>query len=186
MNEKGFFTVVALGLLLVIVLLIKSVQETEKNYANGATDFEIESELQNIADGGIYEAAEKIQSKIITVPNPSTIYANRREIQHKISVTQPQISDRFKNISVEVFAERGKIEKYRRNYSAEDDYTGGKGYKDEDLNFKKDGVILISVASGEDKITGAKKFRRSLAYILDDDKENIFFMTDAERGSLNP
>ena len=101
-------------------------------------------------------------------------------------MTQPQISDRFKNISVEVFAERGQIEKYRRNYSAEDNYTGGKGYKDEDLNFKKDGVILISVASGEDKITGAKKFRRSIAYILDDDKENIFFMTDAERGSLNP
>lgn len=186
MNEKGFFTVIALGLLLVIVLFVKTIQETEKNYSDGATAFQIDSELQNIADGGIYDAAEKIQSKIVTVPNPSTTYANRRENQHKISVTQPKISDRFKNISVTVFAERGKIERYERDYSAEDNYTGGKGYKDEDLNFKKDGVILISVASGEEKITGAKKFRRSLAYILDDDKKNIFFMTDAERGALNP
>lgn len=185
MNEKGFFTVIALVLLLVIVLFVKTIQETEKNYSDGAKAFQIDSELQNIADGGIYDAAEKIQSKIVTVPNPSTTYANRRENQHKISVTQPKISDRFKNISVTVYAERGKIEIYERNYSAEDNYTGGKGYKDKRKD-EESGVILISVASGEEKITGAKKFRRSLAYILDDDKKNIFFMTDAERGALNP
>lgn len=187
MNEKGFFTIIALALLLVIVLLIKTVQETENNYAYGAMSFEIESELQNAADGGIFEAVEKVQSGSVVINPPTEVelILPRQNWQRKISVTQPQKSDRFKNISVVVYAERGKIEKYSRKYSAEDNFTGGKGYKDEKLNFEKDGVIFISVAEGEENITGTKKFSKSLAYILDDEK-NIYFMSEAERGSLNP
>ena len=186
MNEKGFFTVAALGLLLMITLAIKTVQESETNYSYGAINFQTESELQNAADSGIFEAVEKIQSGSIIIPEPVTTYLNRREKQHKISVNQPEKSDRFKNISVEVYAERGTVEIYRRVYSAEDDYTGGKGYKDENLNSDKKGIILISVASGEIQTDTIKKYRRSLAYILDDEINIVYFMNSAERGSLNP
>ena len=86
---------------------------------------------------------------------------------------------------------------YKRIYSAEDDYTGSYSpYKDvpyqktfhtENGDVTKQewgGVILISVASGETD-SGVKKFRRALAYIVDDDNEKILhFMTDAERGKL--
>ena len=189
MSEKGFFTIVALGLLLLITISIKTVQESETNYSYGATNFQMESELQNAADGGIFEAAEKIQNGSVIIPKPVLPYARRKEIQHKISVTQPEKPDDLKNISLEVYAERGTIERYRRISSKEDDEAvklGVRGYKDKNLNFDKPGVILISVASGEMKANGIKKFRRSIAYILDDEKNIIYFMNSAERGLLNP
>lgn len=191
MNEKGFFTITAICLLLMITLSVKTVQETERNFSYEAKNFQIELELQNAADSGIYEAVEKIQNGTVKINFPTEVdmILNRKYRQKKISVIQPE------NISVEVYAERGKIEEYERKYSAEDDYTGGKGYKDEFLNTTHDGIILIAAASVEDKTTNTKKFRRSLAYIFHEDglneeekyKKNIVhFMNKAERGGLNP
>lgn len=186
MNEKGFFIIIGLGFLMIIFLSAKIVQETEKNYAYDAINFQSELELQNIADGSLVEAAEKIRlnPNKLTEPSSTELLLNRRYSQRKISVSSPPNSERFKNISVEVYGERGKIDFYNRNYSAEDDYTGGAGYKDATLNSQKTGIILISVASGEEKATKIKKFRKSLAYILDDEENIVHFMNKAERGNL--
>ena len=206
MNERGFFSVVGLCLLLVITLSIIAIQDTEKNYSYLASDFQEELELQNAAESGLIEAVEKIQSgnTVVEPPNDVERIQNRRYWQRKIFVNQPDDSDRLKNISVEVYGEQGTISMYYRDYSAEDDDTGR--YLDyKDMPYKKkfvssdgvsgekqdwNGIILISVASGETN-SGIKKFRRSLAYIFFNDtdvneKEKfiIHFMTDAERGKL--
>ena len=180
MNEHGFFNIVALCLLLVIALSVKSVQEAEKNFSYGASNFQTEIELQNAADSALIEAAEKIHSgEIIVEPPTSTeMIMNRKYRQRKISVNQPATSERLGNIKVEVYGERGNVTKYIRNYSGEENY------KDISVGNVGQGVILISVASCEDKIIGIKKFRRTLAYILDDDKFTIYFMNDAERGAV--
>lgn len=197
MNERGVFTLVALCLLLVISLAIRTIQDTEKNYSYGAANFQIELELQNMADRGLIEAFEKIQKNPELVPDAPKTYANRSERQYPVSVNQPTDSELLKNISVEVYGERGNISMYKRNYNAEDDYIGTYAqYRD--IPYQKTfltesgevtkqewgGVILISVASGETN-SGVKKFRRALAYIVEDDKEKILhFMNDAERGGL--
>lgn len=180
MNEHGFFNIFALCLLLVISLSIRTIQDTEKNYSYGTDNFQSELELQNAAESALIETAEKIQSGEIIVDAPTSVESmmGRKYGQRKIPVTQPEKSERLGNISVEVYGERGKISEYVRKYSGEENY---KDYLQEKNKF---GVILISVASCDDKIVGVKKFRRSLAYILDDDKSKIFFMNDAERGEI--
>lgn len=199
MNERGVFTLVGLCLLLVISLAIRAIQDTEKNYSYGTANFQIELDLQNAADSSLIEAFEKIQSGeiIISAPSEAEYMQNRKHWQRKISVSQPTHSEVVKNISVEVYGERGTISMYKRNYNAEDDYIGTYSqYRDIPYNKtfltengdvtkqKWNGVILISVASGETN-SGVKKFRRALAYIVEDDKEKILhFMNDAERGGL--
>lgn len=206
MNERGVFTLVALCLLLVISLAIRTIQDTEKNYSYGATNFQIELELQSAADSGLIEAAKKIQSGeiIISAPSEAEYMQNRKHWQRKISVSQPTDSELLKNISVEVYGERGNISMYKRNYNAEDDYIGTyaqyrdipyqKTFLTESGEVTKQEwggvIILISVASGETN-SGTKKFRRSLAYIFfndtdvnDQEKFIIHFMNDAERGGL--
>lgn len=192
MNEKGFFNLIGLCFLLIISLFVVGIQETENNYSYGAINFQTELELQNAADGAVYEAAEKIRLNPDELIEPTSVEIllsrNNGYGQRKISVSQPEKSERLENISVEVFGERlskTTIDRYERIYSAEDDYTGGAGYKDTDLNDKKHGIILIGVAKGEEKFTKTKKFRRTLAYILDDDEKNIIhFLNKAERGKL--
>ena len=201
MNERGFFSVVGLCLMLVITLSIMAIQGSEKNYSYLASDFQEEFELQNAADSGLIEAVKKIQSGEVTVSPPSEVeyIQSRKYWQRKISVSQPSGTDRIKNMSVEVYGEQGTISMYERIYSAEDDYTGSNfAYRDKiyKKNFSRDGVdgekqdwngiILISVASGENNL-GVKKFRRALAYILEEEGyKQIYFMSDAERGNLNP
>lgn len=205
MNERGFFSIVGLCLMLVITLSIMAIQGMEKNYSYLASDFQVEFELQNAADSGLIEAVEKIQSGevIVNPPNETEYIQNRRHWQRKISVSQPSDTDRLKNISVEVYGEQEKISMYERIYSFEDDYTGT-NFPYRDIAYKRkfsngeisgekqdwNGIILISVASGENDL-GMKKFRRSLAYIFfnedgasDEDKFIIHFMNNAERGGL--
>ena len=68
MNERGFFTIAALGLLLIVALSIKIIQSSEMNNAVIATNFVIEAELQNAADSALNVAIEKISfDKIIRV-----------------------------------------------------------------------------------------------------------------------
>ena len=169
-----------LCLLLIISLAAMTIKDTEKNFAYDVANFQTELELQNAADSALIEAAEKIRLNPdeLTKPTATENMLARNFWQRKISVSTPANSDRIKNISVEVYGERGKIAQFLRNYAGEEDYN------DIDLNLASDGIILISVASGEEKITGAKKFRRALAYILDDEKNIINFMNDAERGNL--
>ena len=181
MNEKGFFTILGICLLLIISLLIMTVQETEKNYSYDAKNFQTELELQNAADSSIIEAAEKIRlnPNLLKKPTSTEILLGRKYYQRKISVSQPKKSERLKHISVEVYGERGTIEQYLRNYQGEENY------KDEKISVEdKTGIILISAASGEEKIFGTKKFRSSIAIIFDDDENIIYFLNKAERGNL--
>ena len=176
MNERGFFSVVGLCLLLVVTLSIMAIQGSEKNYSYLASDFQEEFELQNAADSGLIEAVKKIQENPELVPYKTAGYASRRERQCPVTVTQPSATDRFKNISVKVYGENDDIYKGTRQY-----YLGGKITNT--LNKDSSGkeifnrrIVLISVASGENNL-GVKKFRRSLAYILEEENyKQIYFM----------
>lgn len=186
MNERGFFSIVGMCLLLVITLSIMAIQGTEKNYSYLASDFQEEFELQSVAERGLIEAAEKIRSGeiIVNPPNDVEYVQNRKYWQRKISVSQPASSDRFKNISVEVYGENGNIHsEIGETVSADIEI-----YLDGGTN--KNGIVLISVASGENK-AGVKKFRRSLAYILEKETidgekkeyhEQIYFMDTLSNG----
>ena len=166
MNERGFFSVVGLCLLLVITLSIMAIQETEKNYSYLASDFQEEFELQNAAESGLIEATEKIKNNPSLVPDAPETYANRSERQYPVSVSQPEKSDRFKNISVEVYGENGDIFQGTRKYSSGGTITDIIEKDDSGKEITKKGIVLISVASGENN-AGVKKFRRALAYILE-------------------
>ena len=159
MNEKGFFNIVGLCLLLIIALSIKTFQELEGNYFYEAASYQENYELQNAADSGLNEAVKKICNHEISISKPPDIFIGRNQRQQKISVTQPTTSEnsRIKNPSVTVYVERSIIHTepgkfFEGNISAND----------------KEGIILISVASCDGKIFEGKIFRRSFAYILDD------------------
>lgn len=184
MNERGFFSVVGLCLLLVITLSIMAIQDTEKNYSYLASDFQEEFELKSAAESGLFEAAKKIQQNPELVPDAPEMYANRRERQYPVSVSQPENFERFKNISVEVYGEFGNIHSEIGATVPDNIATYLDGGTD------KNGIILISVASGENK-AGIKKFHRSLAYILekkteDGEKkeyyEQLYFMDTLSNG----
>ncbi len=57
-NERGFFTVVGLCLLLTAALLIQGVQEFEANYSRGVRNSELEFELQNAAESALLAATK--------------------------------------------------------------------------------------------------------------------------------
>ena len=168
MNERGFFSVVGLCLLLVITLSIMAIQETEKNYSYLASDFQEEFELQSAAESGLIEAAEKIIQEEIIVTPPSDVerIQKRNYWQRQISVSQPDKSDQFKNISVEVYGENGDIYQGTRKYSSGGTITDTIEKDDSGKEITKKGIVLISVASGENN-AGVKKFRRAFAYILE-------------------
>lgn len=69
MNERGFFTVIGLCLLLAAAISIKGVQEFEANYSRGASISQMEHELQNFAESEIVRAYEK--NKYGTFERPS-------------------------------------------------------------------------------------------------------------------
>lgn len=176
MNERGFFSVVGLCLLLVITLSIMSIQDTEKNYSYLASDFQEEVELQSAAESGLIEAVKKIQKNPDLVPDAPEMYANRRERQYPVSVSQPATPDGFKNISVEVYGEFGNIFQGTRKYTKSGKFTDTLDKDAEGKEISARGIVLISVASGENK-AGIKKFHRSLAYILEKDfYKKIYFM----------
>lgn len=182
-NECGFFTITALCLLLIISLSITTIQHSEKIYSYDVTSFQAETELQNAADSGLIEAAEKVRLNAELIKDYPTIFYNRSQRQYSVPVSQLN-SERLGNIKIEVYGERGTIEKYLRDYSTEDETTSA-GYIDKNLNSDSPGIILISVASCENKITGKKMYARSLAYISDDEQNILHFMNHAERGKLN-
>ena len=180
MNEKGFFTLIGLCFLLVAALLVRGVQESEKNYSNITTDFHTEVDLQNVADSALIEAVDLIKRNQEAIangeqipeilPKPSSV--SEEQTAQKITITGNYDAD------VEVYAryawypvdKRGDIFFNERKYTQD-------GYNDE--NFKKDdnnkeltniGIALISVASRE--IDGNKFYRRAIGYFLTDGDEN--------------
>ena len=169
MNEKGFFTLIGLCFLLVAAILVKGVQESEKNYSNITTDFHTEVDLQNVAESALIEAMNMI------APNDVEKVVPKRNVSENRRHYQPQIFLKSidKNTTVKVFAEYG-IDQSNDNIgtiqSMEREYKSGNVINDKPIDTPKKGVILISVASRE--IDGNKFYRRAIGYFLTDGDQN--------------
>ena len=193
MNEKGFFTLIGICFLLIAAILVKGVQESERNYSYVTRDFKSEVELQNIADSALIEAVNMIKSEEITLKESILEVYNRKENQYKI------IDKTVDGANVQVFYEYGKyteidfingekvILEKGNFYFCKRRYLSGGKHED---NFIKDaakndltkkGVILISVASRESDLLGGKIYRRALGYFLTDGDEDgiIYFMNSS-------
>ena len=170
MNEHGFFTMIGLCFLLMATICVLNIQESGKIFAYDTANFQAELELQNIADSALIEAAEKIRLQPDLLPQ--AIFLVQSSNQYNISVSNNYTSDLLKNISVEVYGERGKIYQGTRKYKSvgppEDKIDQYKDQDGKNKDVKDEGIILISVASCDGKIFEGKIFRRSFAYILDD------------------
>ena len=155
MNERGFFTIVGLCLLLVAAIFIKGVHEFEANYSRGITNSQAEHELQNAADTGLAEALEKLKNiPPLEQGKPYNIF------------NTTATSDKFKNLKIEVWAQKQHIKKFIRTYSS------GSSYTDNDAGEPpQDSTIMVSIASCDSPFIAGKMYRRAFAYILDDDPE---------------
>lgn len=153
MNEKGFFTLIALGLFLVAALMIKLIQTAETDNANISANFMIEAELQNAADSALNEAVEKIS-------------ADKNYLSSTLIFSDSKFSEQMKkNISVQVYVKDGTI------------HTEAGTYYDKDIPSDKDGRIFMSVASCDSDFILDKVYRRTFAYVYKNDTDkNIRYM----------
>lgn len=176
MNQKGFTTIFALCMILVIALVVKGIQESEMNHAYETMDFQDEFELQNAADSGIYEAAEAVRLNEDILPT-KIAYFNRKNFQVPV-ITATKESKRFDRIEITVFGERGVKQSVTSGWNIHHRQTkylnnGKTSYTDKGYS---DGYILLSVAEGKIKNSDKKIYRRAFAYILDSDATKIHFM----------
>ena len=169
MNERGFFTATALCLLLVVAIIFKGAQELEMNHAYEVADYQTGYELQNAAESALNEAAEKIIQEPSLLPKGKS-WLTSTSRQHEISVSSAKTSSRLGNISVKVYGERGQIYFLVRKY-----LSSGKTRDDLIANANKDGFVLISIAEVSSDRFGGKIYRRSSAYVIDE--ENIVHYT---------
>lgn len=150
MNERGFFTIVGLCLLLVAAIFIKGIHEFEANYSRGITNFQAEHELQNLADSYLIEASKNLPA--LEQGQPYNIF------------NTAATSDKFKNLKIEVWAQKQHIKKFIRTYSS------GSKYTDNDSGeLPQNSTIIVSVASCDSPFIAGKMYRRAFAYILEDD-----------------
>lgn len=161
-NERGFATIFALCFILVVALIVKGIQETETNHTHEATYFQIEFQLQNMADGGIYEAAE-----IVRVNKASDEEPLLSDKKNSVVVSRTKNFSHGK-IQLTVWGRIKQIQLFDINYST---------YKITPHSpvVTNDGYALLSVATFTDE-AGNKKYRRAFAYVLDDDATTIHFL----------
>ncbi|MBR1807564.1 MAG: hypothetical protein IJ774_14410 [Selenomonadaceae bacterium] len=154
MTERGFVTVFALCLVIVVALIVKGIQESETNHNYEAADLQAQFDLQSAADGGIYEAAEKVRNNKDILP-ASNFAGGRKENQKLLVSRTVKISNR--QIRVDVWGERLRVQHYERLYpSYKKSARGGVEY----------GYALISVAELDSPRFG-KVYRRAFAYVVD-------------------
>lgn len=168
-SERGFVTIFALCLILVVALVAKGIHESDTNHNYATADLQTQFDLQNAADGGIYEAAEIVRAmteygeELLPANNfnsPST----RRENQVQL-VTNNTVKTLHGTIHVDVWGERLKIQDFVQRYPRDK-------YKPEsvkDSNGKdviRYGYALISVAE-LDSPTFGKMYRRAFAFVVD-------------------
>ena len=154
MTERGFVTVFALSLILVVALVVKGIQESDTNHNYAATDLQAQFDLQNAADGGIYDAAEIVRNnkEILSASNSE----GGRKNNQKLLVTN-FVDSLHGRIRVDVWGERLRIQHYERLYpSHKKSVRGGVEY----------GYALISVAELDSPRFG-KMYRRAFAYVVD-------------------
>ena len=175
MNQKGFATIFALCMILIIALVVKGIQESEMNHAYETADFQTEFELQNAADSGIYAAVAKVQSEKeneneILQANPYASASDRKDYRHHFDTLTVK-SKLLGKIKVNVWGERltGDRQAFQ---SYQKTYPTGRTPKDS----RKSGYILFSMAEVKSKRTGEKIYRRAFAYVLDGDDKTIHFM----------
>ena len=150
MNERGFFTIIGLCLLLVAAIFIKGVQEFETNYSYGVTIYQAEHELQNAAESALVTAVE----------TGST-------------ATQTFTSEKFGTITVEIQSDTElNIKKFIRKYLSSENYTDNSaGKKPQSV------TVILSAASCKSPLVDRKIYRRAFAYILNDDEsKTIHFL----------
>ena len=150
MNERGFFTIVGLCLLLAVAISIRGVQEFEGNYSIGMTNAQAEFELQNFAESGI---AKGIGNYIF--------HSNRLGV-----------------VTVEVrrYEKAEVIRRYERKYNNYSSYEDNVIKRTNGDDFADHVEILISVASCDSPNVAGKIYRRALACVLND--WTVYFMTD--------
>ena len=158
MNERGFVTIFALCLILVIALVVKGIQESDTNHNYATADLKTEFYLQNAADGGIYEAAEKV--RLATENGKELLPANnvppfRKNYQRELLTRS--IKTDSGTITVTVWGERLRIQGYERLYPS---------YKAKAQGTVKYGYALFSLAELDGGRSG-KMYRRAFAYVVD-------------------
>lgn len=158
MNERGFFTIVGLCLLLVAAIFIKGVHEFEANYARGITNFQAEHELQNFADSYLVEASKNLPA--LEQGKPYRIF---NATDH---------SKKFGTVKIEVWAQKQHIKKFIRVYKE------GRKYTDHDSGeLPQNSTIIVSIASCDSPFIAGKMYRRAFAYILENDEsKTIHFL----------
>ena len=152
-GERGFVTVFALCVIVVVALIVKGILSAE-------------FDLQNAADGGIYEAAEIVRNgkKDLLPASNITDTTERKKNQIWLVTNRTFATAHHGTIRVNVWGERLRIQDYERKYSptykkvpVKDSY--GKV-------IVKYGYVLISVAQLDSPRFG-KMYRRAFAYVVD-------------------
>ena len=168
MNEKGFATIFGLCLILIIALYVRGIQEAENNHAHETSDFQIEFDLQNAADSGIYMAARAVKENPNLLPNNGgEIYSTARNCQ--VEVLNKTVESSSGSITVDVWGERLIIKPYKVDYSSKKDgkYVAKKIEDGEKYRLYCIGYILMSRATIESEQLGGKLYRRSFAYVIE-------------------
>ena len=170
MNQRGFFTIVGLCLLIVATIFIKGILEFETNYSRGITSYEIEHHLQNLAESYLIENIGSIENLPIEHNLGDISYGDYK----------------LKNVQVAIYGKHDEIQFFQRVYRKNGNPTN-ESIKDSEGNpMTGDGKIILSVASCDSPFIVGKMYRRAFAYILDDDEttedvdesKTIHFMND--------
>ena len=157
-GERGFVTVFALCMILVVALVVKGIQESDANRNTEADILLAEFDLQSAADGGIYEAAEIVrngQKDLLPASNFNST-AERKKNQIWL-VTNRTFATAHGTIRVNVWGERLRIQGNERKYPS---------YNIKTVGTVKYGYVLFSVAQLDSPRFG-KMYRRAFAYVLD-------------------
>ena len=174
MKQKGFATIFALCLILVIALIVRSIQEAEENHAREVVNFETEQALQLAAESGIVEAADKVRRGIETLPDPDWLPNNYRQKKIPVSSKTFKRGEQSIKITVEVWGERGKIYHYNKknNGTLNLEYFTILDEDGKEIVAKNhcDGFYLMSRATIDKSSFGEKIYRRAYAYVIDDDQ----------------
>ena len=169
MRQKGFATIFALCLILILAFIVKGIEESEMNHAYETTEIQAEIELQNAADSGIYEAANKVRTGSVTVllNTEGGISGSRKKYSRQFP-TITKTSERFGTIKINVWSEHTKLKPYKVLY--------GSNNVAKNTENSREVYTFFSVAEGVGKGTRGKIYRRAFAYMLADGDATIHFM----------
>ncbi len=154
MRQKGFATIFALCLILVIALIVRSIQEAEANHAREVVNFETEQALQLAAESGIVEAADFVRQNPNFLPvSDGPWVVSKKQIPIHVTGSDD-------NITIEVWGERGKIYLYPEDKSEIKAVRFNTGFYP-----SYDGVYFMSRATIDKGAFGEKIYRRAFGYV---------------------